>query len=86
VYQGDLELISHVPVSVAGTWLISSKQRPVRRGKKRAIVAVAHSMLVSVWPMLTYQQPSQELGGDYFDARRKESKVNYPRKKPEAFD
>jgi transposase len=48
-----------------------------RRGKKRAIVAVAHSMLVSVWHMLTYQQPYQELGGDYFDERKKESKVNY---------
>jgi hypothetical protein len=26
-------------------------------------VAVAHSMLVSAWHMLTYQQPYQELGG-----------------------
>ncbi len=48
-----------------------------RRGKKRAIVAVAHSMLVSAWHMLTYQQPYRELGGDYFDTRKKESKVNY---------
>ena len=48
-----------------------------RRGKKRAIVAVAHSMLVSAWHMLTYQQPYQELGGDYFDERKKESKVSY---------
>jgi transposase len=48
-----------------------------RRGKKRAIVAVAHSMLVSAWHMLTYQQPYQELGGDYFDQRKKESKVSY---------
>lgn len=48
-----------------------------RRGKKRAIVAVAHSMLVSAWHMLTYQQPYQELGGDYFDKRKKEAKVGY---------
>jgi transposase len=48
-----------------------------RRGKKRAIVAVAHSMLVSAWHMLTYQQPYQDLGGNYFDERKKESKVNY---------
>lgn len=48
-----------------------------RRGKKRAIVAVAHSMLVSAWHMLTYQQPYQELGGDYFDQRKKEAKVGY---------
>ena len=48
-----------------------------RRGKKRAIVAIAHSMLVSAWHILTYQQPYRELGGDYFDQRKKESKVNY---------
>lgn len=48
-----------------------------RRGKKRAIVAVAHSMLVSVWHILTFRQPYQELGGDYFDQRKKETKVSY---------
>jgi transposase len=48
-----------------------------RRGKKRAIVAIAHSMLVSVWHMLTRRQPYQELGGDYFDQRKKEVKVSY---------
>ena len=48
-----------------------------RRGKKRAIVAIAHSMLVSAWHMLTYQQPYRELGGDYFDERKKEAKVSY---------
>lgn len=49
----------------------------VRRGKKRAIVAVAHSILKSMWYMLAYHVPYQDLGGDYFDKRRKESKVNY---------
>jgi transposase len=48
-----------------------------RRGKKRAIVAVAHSMLVSAWHMLTHRQPYQELGGDYFDQRKKEAKMSY---------
>jgi transposase len=48
-----------------------------RRGKKRAIVAVAHSMLISAWHMLANQQPYQELGGDYFDQRKKETKVSY---------
>ena len=48
-----------------------------RRGKKRAIVAVAHSMLVSAWHMLADRQPYQELGGDYFDQRKKETKVSY---------
>ena len=49
----------------------------VRRGKKRAIVAVAHSLLKSIWYMLAYHVPYQDLGGDYFDKRHKESKINY---------
>ena len=48
-----------------------------RRGKKRAIVAVAHSMLVSAYHMLTHRQPYQELGGAYFDHRKKEAKMSY---------
>ena len=61
-----------------GTFLKARYHRlAARRGKKRAIIAVAHSMLVSAWHMLTYRQPYQELGGDYFDERKKESKVSY---------
>ena len=29
------------------------------------------------WHMLANQQPYQELGGDYFDQRKKETKVSY---------
>lgn len=49
----------------------------VRRGKKRAIVAIARSMLVSIWHILTSQQPYQELGGDFFDKRKTESQITY---------
>jgi transposase len=63
---------------VKDTFLKSKYHRlAARRGKKRAIVAVAHSMLTSAWHMLTYRQPYQELGGDYFDQRRKDAKVGY---------
>jgi hypothetical protein len=48
-----------------------------RRGKKRAIVAVAHSILVSAWHMLANRQPYHELGGDHFDQRKKDAKVSY---------
>jgi transposase len=65
-------------VRTKGTFLKARYHRlAARRGKKRAIVAVAHSMLVSAWHMLTDQQPYQELGGDYFDQRKKETKVSY---------
>jgi len=38
-----------------------------RRGKKRAVVAVAHSILVAVYYMLTRGETYQELGSDYLD-------------------
>ena len=47
-----------------------------RRGKKRAIIAVARTLLESFWYMLSRHEPYKELGGDYFDQRRKEVKVN----------
>lgn len=38
-----------------------------RLGKKKALVALEHSILVAVWHMLTANLPYQDLGGDYFD-------------------
>jgi transposase len=38
-----------------------------RKGKKRALVAVGHSILVSVYHMLKTQRPYCELGADYLD-------------------
>ena len=38
-----------------------------RKGKKRAIVAVAHTILVSVYHMLKTKQPYRELGADYLN-------------------
>lgn len=49
----------------------------MRRGKKRAIVAIAHSILVSIWHMLSKGVPYAELGGDYYDQRSKDTKVAY---------
>jgi transposase len=38
-----------------------------RRGKKRALVAVAHSLLVVIYHVLKTGRPYQDLGPDYFD-------------------
>lgn len=46
-----------------------------RRGKKRANMALARTLLESIWYMLTRGEPYQDLGGDYFDKRRKDVKV-----------
>jgi len=37
------------------------------RGKKRALVAVANSLLQAAWYMLTHRQSYKELGPDYYD-------------------
>jgi hypothetical protein len=47
-----------------------------RRGKKRAIVAVAHAMVVSAFHMLSRNEPYQELGPHYFDERRRHHLVD----------
>ena len=66
-------------IMVQAAWPATRKKGTFLKARyhRLAIVAVAHSMLVSAWHMLTYQQPYQELGDDYFDERKKESKVNY---------
>jgi transposase len=48
-----------------------------RRGKRRAIVAVGHGLLVVIYHMLRYHEEYRELGRDYYDERRKESLVEY---------
>ena len=44
-----------------------------RRGTGRAQVAVAHSILVSVYWMLTRDEPDQELGADWLARRNDEA-------------
>jgi transposase len=43
-----------------------------RRGHKRAIVAVAHALLVVIYHVLLRQQPYEEWGARYLDARQPE--------------
>jgi transposase len=43
-----------------------------RRGKKRALVAVGHSILVSAYHLLTRGEDYCDLGGQYFDERDRE--------------
>lgn len=38
-----------------------------RRGKKKAILAVAHKLLVMIYHVLRTKKPYTELGPDYFD-------------------
>lgn len=47
-----------------------------RRGAKRAAVAVAHTILVIAYHILSRGTTYQELGGDYFDRRSRDKLVN----------
>jgi transposase len=51
-----------------GTYFQAQYRRLVgRRGKKRALIAVAHSLLIAIYHVLKDQVPYQDLGSDYFD-------------------
>lgn len=56
------------------TYLAAQYRRLVKpKGKKRALVAVGHSLLVIAYHMLSRQASYQELGGEYFDRRNVEA-------------
>jgi transposase len=65
---------AHAAAHTKGTYLAAQYHRlAARRGSKRAIVAVAHSMLVIAYCLLSRHEPYRELGGDYFDRLRPET-------------
>jgi transposase len=48
------------------------RQLSARRGKKRAIVALGHTILVAAYHMLQAEVDYCDLGSDYFDRRRRD--------------
>ena len=48
-----------------------------RRGKQRAMIAVAHSILVSVFYILVRHEPYRELGATHFDRLRHSQSVEH---------
>jgi transposase len=62
--------IAHVASKTKNTYLAAQYKRiAARRGKKRALMAVGHTILTIVYMMLTRRQPYQDLGAAYFDQR-----------------
>jgi len=47
-----------------------------RRGKNRATVAVAHSMLIAIYHILKHGVPFHDLGASYYDTFNRERKIN----------
>jgi len=63
-------------VLMKGTFFRAQYDRlVVRRGKNRAKVAVAHSMIIAIWHMLKYGTAYKDLGGDYYNRFNKEKKI-----------
>jgi hypothetical protein len=59
-------------------YLSSQFFRLVKRlGRKKALVAVAHSLLVIIYHVLDRDQTYTELGGDYFDRQNVERQREY---------
>jgi transposase len=55
-----------------------------KRGNKRAAIAVAHAILVTIYVLLARNQPYQDLGNDYFDKLNADGLKRYCLRKLEA--
>jgi transposase len=65
--------IAHVASKTKDTYLAAQYRRiAARRGKKRALVALGHTILVIIYHILKERKPYHELGGSYFDERERE--------------
>lgn len=74
--RAGLVQAAHAAAHTRGTYLAAQYHRlAARRGKKRAIIAVAHSILVMAYHILRDQEPYRELGAEYFDRCRPEATV-----------
>src|ERR671931_668322 len=65
-----LEEAAMAAIRVKGHYLEAQYRRlKPRRGHKRALGAVKHTMLCAIWHMLTTGETYRDLGGDYFTNR-----------------
>lgn len=80
-----LVVCAHSAVKVKSSYFYAQFQRiSTRRGKKRAYVAVAHSMLIAIYHILKDNIPFVDLGSEYYNQFNKERKINVYLKKLKA--
>ena len=59
---------AHAAARSKNTYLSAQYHRlAIRRGSKKAAVAVGHTLLVIIYHVLTEEKDYEELGGNYFD-------------------
>lgn len=76
--RGALGQMAMAASRTKGTYLHAQYRRiAARRGKKRALVAVQHSLLIAFYHMLKNQVPYADLGVDFFDRRNVEPLKQY---------
>ena len=72
-----LIVCAHAAAKMKNTYFSAQFHRiSAHRGKKRAYVAVAHSMLISIYHILKDGVKYQDLGADYYNQFNKERKIN----------
>jgi transposase len=77
ILRRTMTLVGHAAARTKNTYLAAQNHRlAARRGAKRAIIAVAHSIMVIIYHVLTNQEPYRELGGNYFDERKRDAVTN----------
>lgn len=63
---------AHGAMRTKDTYLRAQGERLTRRrGKKRAVVAVAHTLLIMAYHLLQRCEPDHDLGSNYFDERER---------------
>lgn len=68
-----LNQAAHAAACTKNTYLSAQYRRlAARRGKKKAIVALEHTILVMAYHLIQRNEPYHELGVNYFDDRRPE--------------
>jgi transposase len=76
---------AHAAARARGTYLSARYRRlAARRGKKRAILAVAHAMLVMAYDMIRRRGPYRDAGADCFDRLQPEETARRPVKRLES--
>jgi len=59
---------AHAAIHTKDSYLAAKSQRlVVRRGGKKATIALGHTLLVIIYHLLSEDKDYQELGGNYFD-------------------
>ena len=80
--RATLVQCAQAAVNTKGTFFRAQYDRlVVRRGKNRAKMAVAHSIIIAIWHMIKHESAFAELGGDYYNRLNPEKKINMYLKK-----